>query len=99
MSPMRSKTIRRSICSRCWNRSHRSERKERYPLLSRDALDLRPEILEFELEFFVASIQVIDTVDGRAALGGQAGHDQTSTGAKVARHDGRADKFFHAADN
>src|SRR5690606_8446873 len=64
-----------------------------------DALDVGAELLKFEFHVFVATVEVVDAVDGGLASGGEAGEDQARRGAQVAGHDRGAHQFADAADH
>src|SRR5690606_5508131 len=54
---------------------------------ARDAFDLGAAAAELVFQAFEAAIEMIDAVDHRLALGGQAGNDQRHRGAQVGGHD------------
>ena len=62
-----------------------------------DPLDVGPAGGELLLEPLVAAVEMIDAVQGRLALGGEAGDGERHRGAQVGRHDVGAAQPRHAA--
>src|SRR5690606_13730461 len=52
-----------------------------------DAADARAQQLQFFLDAFVTTVDVVDAIDNRLVFRHQAGNDQACRGSQVGRHD------------
>ena len=60
-----------------------------------DSLDVGPKGAQFDFHAVVATVEVVDAVDQRLAIGHEAGDHQTGRGTQVGGHDCRALQCRH----
>ena len=63
-----------------------------------DAFDVGTESVEFFVDGFVATVDVVYAVDFGGSLGDEAGEDEGGAGAEVTSHDGSGAELVDAVD-
>ncbi len=69
------------------------------PASGQNALDRRTDLPKFFLDALVATIDVVDPVNKRIAVGGETREDEARRSPKIRGHDRRCRQSIHAPDD